>query len=169
MEVKLADFASSMGVSPQAVRKAIKEGRIKNGVKKGRRGYLIDTDIARQEWGDNTDSSQQRPREAIGDLPPNINYSKARAYGEQFKAKLLELEFREKAGQLIKVDDAKIAQFKVNRMFRDAVQNIPIRIQAEIAAVMGNITPEQKHEILLIMQREINNVLTRLADSNGPK
>ena len=177
MDIKLADFAASMGVSPQAVRKAIKEGRLVNGVKQGKRGYLIDPDIAVKEWRDNTNSSQQRPPEVISaaklnktpeGLPSNINYTKARAHAELFKSKLLELEFREKAGQLLKATDVKVAQFQTIRMMRDAIENIPIRIVSEIAAVMQVDDTEIKHEILQILQREIKTVLNNIAETNAP-
>ena len=175
MQIKLSEFAKSLGVSPQAVRKAIKEGRLKNGVFKGKRGYLIEPEIAINEWRENTNTSQQRPSETISksklnkleDLPPNINYTKARAIGEQFKAKLLELEFREKAGQLLKANDVKMAQFKTVRLIRDAIENIPIRIVSEVAAAAGIESPEMRHEIMQIMQREIKEVLTQIADTNG--
>tara|TARA_B100000459_G_scaffold52626_2_gene28146 strand:- start:5135 stop:5671 length:537 start_codon:yes stop_codon:yes gene_type:complete len=176
VEIKLADFAAAMGVSPQAVRKAIKEGRLVNGVKQGKRGYLIDPDIATKEWKDNTDTSQQRPPEVISraklkqppdGLPSNINYTKARAYAELFKSRLLELEYREKAGQLLRANDVKVAQFNTIRMMRDAIENIPIRIVAEIAAVLQIDDAEQKHEILQILQREIKTVLNNIAESDG--
>lgn len=175
MAIKLSDFADQIKVSPQAVRKAIKEGRIKDGAIKGKRGWLIEPNLAIREWKENTNSSQQRnaptdEKELFNkgaDLPPNISYTKARAYGEQFKAKLLELEFREKAGMLVKADDVKIQQFKTVRLLRDAIENIPIRIVNEISATAGVKDPEMRHEIMLIMQREIKSALTSLADRNG--
>lgn len=174
MAVKLSEFADLIKVSPQAVRKAIKEGRIKEGAIKGKRGWLIEPNLAIKEWKENTNSSQQRlssdneqTKQQGADLPPNISYTKARAYGEQFKAKLLELEFREKAGMLVKADDIKIQQFKTVRLLRDAIENIPIRIVNEVSAVAGVKDPEMRHEIMLIMQREIKSALTSIADSNG--
>jgi hypothetical protein len=55
------------------------------------------------------------------------------------------------------------------RLFRDAVQNIPIRVVNELAAVMGDVPPEKRHDMMLIMQREINRALEQLADSSGPR
>lgn len=175
--VKLSDYARLIGKTPQAVRKAIKEGRIKNGVSQGRRGYMIDPDVATRELGDNTDQRQQRPADVIregkavssGAEPAlqGINYSRARAVGETYKARLLELEFKEKSAQLINADEAKLAQFKISRIFRDAVQNIPVRVVSELAAIVGDISKEKRHEMMLVMQREIDRALTQLADSNG--
>tara|TARA_B100001059_G_C17758933_1_gene541642 strand:+ start:402 stop:947 length:546 start_codon:yes stop_codon:yes gene_type:complete len=175
--IKLADYAKLVGKTPQAVRKAIKDGRIKDGYKQGRRGYLIDAEVANREWDSNTDQSQQRSSEVIrqgqaasaGVEPAGgaINYSKARAVGETYKARLLELEYREKSNQLIPADDAKLAQFKISRIFRDAVQNIPVRVVSELAAIVGDISTEKRHEMMLVMQREIDRSLTQLAEANG--
>ena len=173
MLVKLADYAKLKGISPQAVRKAIKEERLVKAVKKEGRGYLIDTEVADKEWKQNTNESQQRSPQAIniGNLVANgqavPSYTRARAFAEQYKAKLLELEFREKAKELVKVEEVKVATYKINRQFRDAVNNIPIRIVSELAAVVGSIPKEKEHEMLLIIQREIRVALEQLADSNG--
>ena len=173
MLVKLSDYAAIKGVSPQAVRKAIKEKRLTDSVKKEGRGYLIDSELADKEWQQNTNESQQRSPQAIN-IGKSIaersavpNYTQARAFAEQYKAKLLELEFREKAKDLVRVHDVKVAVYKTNRQFRDAVNNIPIRIVSEMAAVVGNLSKEKEHEMLLIMQREIRTALEQLADSNG--
>ena len=52
-------------------------------------------------------------------------------------------------------------------MFRDAVQNIPVRIVNELAAVVGDVEPGKRHEMLMIMQREINQALEELANGAG--
>lgn len=181
MEIKLTEYAQQIGISPQAVRKAIREGRIKEGVSQGARGYLINPEIANRELNRNTNQALRRSAETINagkavatgakDVQTTgleVNYSKARAFGEQFRAKLLELEYREKAGQLIRAEDAHAAQYKVIRLFRDAVQNIPVRVVSELAAVVGDLAPDKRHEMLLILQREINHALTQLAD-DGPR
>lgn len=174
--LKLSDYAKLIGKTPQAVRKAIGDGRIKKGVTQGKRGYLIDAAVANREWNSNTDESQQRTAEVIRqgkasaagvDMPSAPSYSKARAIGEVYKSKLLELEFKEKAGQLIDASEATAAQFKITRIFRDAVQNIPVRVVSELAAIVGEITPDKRHEMMLVMQREIDRSLTQLAESDG--
>jgi hypothetical protein len=171
--LKLSDYAKLVGKTPQAVRKAIGDGRIKNGVTKGKRGYLLDPSVATKEWNSNTDESQVRTAQALTPAVESslsgINYTKARAIGETYKARLLELEYKEKSGQLILADDAKIAQFKISRIFRDAVQNIPVRVVSELAAVVGDVSQDKRHEMMLIMQREIDRALTQLADTDGDK
>lgn len=174
--LKLAEYAQKIGKTPQAVRKAITDGRLKESVSKGRRGYLIDPIVADREWGKNTDAGQQREADVIRrgqmvaqgkDVAGAPSYSRARAIGESYKAKLLELEFKEKSKQLIPADEAALAQFKIARIFRDAVQNIPVRVVSELAALLGDIPSEKRHEMMLVMQREIDRALTQLADSDG--
>ena len=180
MQVGVSEFAKRKGISVQAVRKAIREGRLGRAAYKKGNTYVIDYELASRLYDENTQGSKRRSAEQInigkaaaqGKADPVIgeqafSYSKARAYGEGFKAKLLELEFREKSGQLVRVDEVKSSTFKVVRMFRDAVQNIPIRIVNELAAVCGDLEPEKRHEMLMIMQREINSALEELADGAG--
>ena len=180
-------YAKHRGVSPQAVRKAIKEGRLSKSVTVQDGQRVIDVEKADWEWEQNTQHSKRRPAEAINagkaaaqglapPIPPQgagggveLNYSKARAVREHFAAKLGELEYREKAGQLVRVDEVKTATFKTVRLFRDAVQNIPIRVVNELAAVVGEVTPERRHEMMLVIQREIDLALQQLSDSYGPR
>jgi hypothetical protein len=183
MILSVPEYAQHRGVSPQAVRKAIKEGRLRQAVIREGRSAKIDQAAADVEWRRNTSQAQQRTAEQINtgkaaaqglletgtDGMPAVNYSKARAYGEGFKAKLLELEYREKAGQLVRVDEVKMGTFKMVRTFRDAVQNIPIRIVNELAAIVGDVDPARRHEMQIVMQREINRCLESLADTDGPR
>lgn len=185
MIVTLAEYATLKGVSPQAIRKAIRDGRLRRSIERKGKGYQIDVKLADAEWARNTNMNKSRSAEVINigkaaaagmggeqlafDTKIGTNYSQYRAYGEGFKAKLLELEYKEKAGQLVRADDVKAEVFKTNRLFRDAVQNIPIRVVAELAAVVGELDHARKHEMMLIMQREIDKALEHLADSNGPR
>ena len=182
MAVSVKQYAAHRGISVQAVRKAIRDGRLAKSSYRNGKEWVIDESTADQEWDANTQRTKSRTSEQInngkaaakGLIEPTqsggveVNYSKARAYGEGFKAKLLELEFREKAGQLVRVDDVKSETFKTVRLFRDAVLNIPVRVVNELSAVVGDLEPEKRHEMMLIMQREINLALQQLADSSGP-
>lgn len=180
MLMKSAEYAKRQGVSPQAVRKAIREGRLRASVKQDERGsYLIDADLADQEWSRNTNLSKRTTAEAINagkaaaagasilGSSSEPNYSRARAFGEGFKAKLLELEYREKSGQLVRVDEVKHASYKAVRLFRDAVQQIPVRIVNELAAIVGDIPADRRHEMMLVMQREIDRTLEQIANFDG--
>jgi len=179
------EYAQHRGISPQAVRKAIKEGRLSKSVTEVNGQRVIDVVLADVEWKQNTQHSKRRPPEVInagkaaaqGLAPPmqpqgagvELNYSKARAVREHFAAKMGELEYREKAGQLVRADEVKNATFKTMRLFRDAVQNIPIRVVNELAAIVGDVAPERRHEMMQVMQREIDQALEQISGSNGPR
>lgn len=181
------EYASHRGVSPQAVRKAIKDGRLRKSVGKAGRQVSIDIDLADREWAINTQGTMARPADVINagkaaaqgkpfkpsgqgqSMAVEVNYSRARAIREQFAAKMAELEYREKAEQLCRVDEVRTATFKTIRLFRDAVQNIPIRVVNELAAIVGDVPPEKRHEMMMVMQREINRALEQMADSHGPR
>jgi len=182
MMLSIPEYATHRGVSPQAVRKAIKDGRLRQAVTHTGRNAKIDQAAADVEWRRNTSQAQQRTAEQINtgkaaaqgllttgtDGMQSIDYSKARAYGEGYKAKLLEMEYREKAGQLVRVDEVKMGTFKMVRTFRDAVQNIPVRIVNELAAIIGNVEPAKRHEMQIVMQRELARCCEALASSDGP-
>ena len=181
MQVNVKQYAAHRGLSEQAIRKALKEGKFGKAAYKKGHAWVIDLELADRNFEANTQQSQRRTAAQInngkaaaqGRANPSVNgdqalsYSKARAYGEGFKAKLLELEFREKSGQLVRVDEVEASTFKLVRTFRDAVQNIPIRVVNELAAVVGDIEPDKKHEMLMILQREINLALEELSDGVG--
>ena len=108
--VTVKDYAAHRGISVQAVRKAIREGRLGRAAYKKGNSYVIDKELADQAFDNNASTSLRRcatqinsgTADAQGLSEPAapeqaLSYSKARAYGEGFKAKLLELEFREKS------------------------------------------------------------------------
>ena len=86
-----------------------------------------------------------------------------------YAARLAQLEYEERSGALCKVEDVKLAAFKTARLTRDAMLNIPARVVNEIGALIGEIPADKSHEILLILQREINAALTQEAESDGPE
>src|SRR5574343_413339 len=61
------------------------------------------------------------------------SYAASRAVREAYSAKLLKLEHDEKAGRLVSVDAVRVEAFKVHRMVRDALLNIPDRCAAQLA------------------------------------
>jgi hypothetical protein len=82
--ISVAEFAARKGVSPQAVRKAIKTGRLERSAQlektkpkgsTGRPGWVIDPEIAELEWERNTEPGLVR-------TAAQINAGKARARGE---------------------------------------------------------------------------------------
>lgn len=123
------EYADHRGVTQPAVSKAIKDGRLSLSlIPKGKR-FLIDFDIADQEWAANSGVSED-PRKAPPELrhtPPidipdaivnddlvevvdiargvaqdqPLSYAAARAKTEHFKAKTAELDYLKRAGELV--------------------------------------------------------------------
>ncbi len=78
-----------------------------------------------------------RPRPAPDpeeEASPKIDYNRARTVRETFAAKLAELEYKEKSGQLVKQDEVKIGLFKVFAILKTHVLGIhsKCRLQSEI-------------------------------------
>lgn len=179
MLIKLADYASQLGVVPQAVRKAIAEGRIKEGATRDGRSWMIDPETADREWGKNT-APQKRHSEAIkagrqrqlagaasgGDYR-GPSMSQAQTIKAGYQAKLLALEYEERSGQLVRADEVKRQQFEAGRRVRDAVLRIGPQMIGEIAKAAGGLTAEQRAEVLLVIERYQVKALEGLADGAG--
>lgn len=154
--VSLAEYARQRGISAAAVTKAIHEGRLMRGIvldDKGKR--KVDTDIADAEWAGSTDSTTGAPSHATPrghsvqavaasspDEPPKFMESKAKR--EAFMAELARLEYEEKSGKLVQVDDVKRESFRVARIVRDSMLNIPDRVAAELAAETDPFRVQQR-------------------------
>jgi hypothetical protein len=144
--VSVTEYSRRRGVSHEAVRKAVKVGRLSKSVVFGPTGKArLIPDIADQEWIANTDSAQQRvpavppPRpvapdpEVAAPEQKTATFQQARTMREAYMARLAKLEFDEKAGQLVRADAVKNEAFKVARVVRDSLLNIPDRVAAELA------------------------------------
>lgn len=145
--VSLTEYARRRGVSHEAVRKAVKVGRLSRSVVFGPNGKpRLVPDLADQEWTANTDSAQQRvpavppprpepePDQAPArDEPKTATFQQARTLREAYMARLAKLEFDEKSGLLVKADAVKNEAFRTARIVRDSLLNIPDRIAAELA------------------------------------
>ena len=190
--LKLAEYAAQLGVVPQAVRKAIGDGRIKKGAKREGRGWVIDPAIANEEWGRNT-APQYRQGEAIkagrqrqmaaaaakvahgttatpaGHGPPAgmPTMAQGQAIKTAYQAKLLQLEFEERSGKLVSAEDLNRMRFESGRRVRDAVLRIGPQMIGEIAKAAGGLTPDQRADVLLVIDRHLVGALEALADGAG--
>ncbi len=143
--VSLTEYSRLRGVSHEAVRKAVKVGRLSKSVVFGKNGKpRLNPVAADEEWTANTDKSQQRvpavppPRpepepEQPANEPKTATFQQARTLREAYMARLAKLEFEEKSGKLVQVDAVKNEAFKVARVVRDNLLNIPDRVAAELA------------------------------------
>lgn len=151
--VSLREFGRMRGVSGEAVRKAIASGRLQRSVVYDeKKRPSIDPEIAEQEWAAAThpthggkrgeaatvkeslqvDPADDTPRPTPGGAA--ATFAQSRAIKEAYLARLAKLEFEEKSAALVKADVVKNEAFKVARLVRDAMLNIPDRVSAELAA-----------------------------------
>ena len=164
--VSLSEYARQRGISPAAVTKAMRDGRISRGVILGSKGKKsIDTEIADAEWAASTDTTQGAPShanprghnaaaQAAGSDTPSFMESKAKR--EAFMAELARLEYEEKSGKLVQVDDVKRESFRVARIVRDSMLNIADRVASELAAETDPFRVQQR------LTQEIRLALTEL-------
>jgi hypothetical protein len=85
------------------------------------------------------------------------SYAQSRAIREAYQARLSKLEFEEKSGRLVEIEKVKAEAFKVARMVRDGLLNLPDRISHELA---HETDPARAHKLL---SDEIRMILTGLS------
>jgi len=154
--VSFSEYARQRGISAAAVTKAVKEGRLLKAIIVGSKNKRsIDTEVADAEWAGSTDNTTGAPahanprghsggmREAVAsDDTPTFMESKAKR--ESFLAELARLEYEQKSGTLVQVDDVKRESFRVARIVRDSMLNIPDRVAAELAAETDPFKVQQR-------------------------
>jgi hypothetical protein len=150
--MSMRGYAKHRGVSPEAVSKAVKQGRISTVLdEKGDR--KIDPTKADIEWEKNTvrgqkDAPQPEPEADKPDGQATVqgpSYAQSRAIREAYQARLARLAYEEKAGKLVSADKVRITAFNTSRIVRDSILNIPDRIAHELAA---ETDPHRLHVML---------------------
>ena len=159
--VTQAEYARMRGVSREAVRRALLTQRV-TGIPDAKGRLMVDPEVADIQWARNTDSTQQqrgapeqfeRTQEraetalsgsttrgaapAAPDAPePTDNplLVKAKTDTELIRRQLLELELRERSGELVRRDDFERAYALKLMTARDALEGIPDRIAAKVTA-----------------------------------
>jgi hypothetical protein len=163
-------YARRRGVSPAAVTKAVKAGRITAIDGK------IDPDVADIQWSRNTDVTQSvRTSDSILKSPASTKESRqegqegkedsailvARTRTETARAELFEIEIAEKRGTLVVAEGVKKAAFEKARIVRSALEGLPDRLAPVLAA---ETDPARCHQL---MMTEIKRVLRELAAGEG--
>jgi hypothetical protein len=176
------DYAARRGVTDRAVRKAINAGRLVASVTRQGRAWMVDAEMADREWaastqerrgGGGTGPGQKRQPTAHRPLPPpappggmpgNIpGQGQAAAIRTMYQARLLELELKQKQGQLVPKDDVDRVWFEEIRRARDAFRRLPLQMIGEVAQSVGGLTQEKRADVLLVIERHIVGVLEGLA------
>lgn len=171
-------YAKHRGVTHRAVQKAIASGRLSKCLSTNDKGrVLIDPAIADHEWNANTDVSkpsstakQSKPTQTpdehdAGASTPSIaggipDFNDSRAIREAYLARLAKLEYEERSGKLMVVDEAKVAIFNVAREARNMLMAIPDRLSSQLAGI------NDEFECHRLLSAEIKLVCERIAQVN---
>ena len=147
-------YARYRGVSPEAVSKAVRTGRITVDA-----DGKIDPEKADRQWLENTDpaktlssasgNSKRRGSSKIAGadteaaatspasgLPP---FAQSRAIREAYEARLRKLEYEVKIGKLVSADEVRVDSFNIARITRDRLMNIPDRIAPILASISDSL------------------------------
>lgn len=90
-------------------------------------------------------------------------YDKSRAAREAYSARLMQLEYKQKTGELVSLDKVKLLFFNTARNVQQNLLSIPNRISAIIAAEND---PKKIHDLL---SHEIKVAMRELSDGNLPQ
>ena len=177
--VSIREYARRRGVTHRAVQQAIEAGRID--VRREQRGarpvYFIDPVLADRQWNERTDHTYRRSKtRAEKAAPPAVAqpgapvapvvatapaslYGQAKTARETYAAKIAELEYRERAGELVELEKVKTEFRNIAEMVKTNLLNIPDRISSIVAA-------EQNEKVVHDMvSHEIRAALEKIMES----
>lgn len=166
--MSLRAFALRMGVSHEAVRRALESGRI-HALPDG----TLDPDAAEAEWNANTKArAGGRPSGRAGTrnggnggVPDAVlvGFHTARTARETYEARIKELEFRRLSGELVEAEAVRRAAFDSARRARDLLRALPARLAPLVAHTNGVAACRRA------MEREVDRVLKEVARLLGPE
>jgi hypothetical protein len=84
-----------------------------------------------------------------------------------YQAKLLELDLKQRNEELVPSADMQRVRYESGRRVRDAILRLGPLMIGEIARAAGGLSPEQRSEVLLVIERHHVKALEALADGNG--
>jgi hypothetical protein len=141
-------YAQHRGCALSTVQLALKTGRIK-----AERNGKIDPAKADAMWAARTDTRRNRAdSDAIGE-----RFQSARSVREAFNAKLAELDYRERSGELISAKDVRDIAFERSRTIRDLLIAVPERLGPVVAGLDDPV------ECIKAIEDEINRILDEVA------
>ncbi|MDA8092337.1 MAG: hypothetical protein M0T84_00225 [Betaproteobacteria bacterium] len=171
--ISIAEYARRRGVSHEAVRKAVKAGRIT--LIDGK----IDPDVADIQWERNTRKVIGRghvapgPAQSVGDGAaqaadaargsegalgmPAYDYEASRAKREHHEAGLAALKERERLGELVEISRVRMATAELMRIVVDGLERIPDRIAVQVHTGMAHA------DIHALIEQEVRAICQDLA------
>lgn len=158
--VSQKDFARLVGVSPPAVSKWIRQGKLTLGT-----DGLLDPREAARQLAANTDPSKLRARlERVaaagapadageGEAADRANFLNARARREQFAARAAEIDLAIKEGSVVARVDVDRQSFELARQAQQQLLAIPDRMAPVLAA------ESDQHRIHTLLTTEIHRAM----------
>lgn len=112
-------------------------------------------------YGDpHDDPESEEEDEPDPDTAKDPVFARSQARKELFRAKMAELDYQERLGKLIDKEKAEEEYYRIGRLVRDALLNIPSRLAGIVAAE----TDQRKvHDLL---EKEIRQALEALVHGN---
>lgn len=165
-----SEYAEHIGKSPAYVTKLGHQGRLVEREEGGRRVVdfeLTDrmvrntTDMGRARNGTNAKpgSSPSLPLQPIADSGRvDAIYRQAQAQERAYNAKLAEIEYKKAIGEMVVAADVETRLARVFATFRDAMQQIPVRVAALVAA------ESDQAKVQDILDQEVRSALLHLKD-----
>jgi hypothetical protein len=166
MGLSIRGYARHHGVTPAAVRKALKTGRISRGP-----DGTIEVAAADRTWEDRT-AARMPPAGAsepaagaaapVSDGATRLDgdaYRRARAAKTAIEAQRAKLELEVRKGSLISRDRAVTKAFSFARMLRDACLTWPTRIGPQLAAAFDL----DAADVTVYLDDQVRQLLTELA------
>ena len=162
--VTTKEFSEIIGVSIDAVRMAVREGRITgvkdNGV------WKLDPEAAKREWECNTQKSpatvkNRQAMHTLGEHDDSMSFAEAERLEKVWKAKIAETKAKKEMGELVPAEKVGRDAFEIARKVRDAILMVPARVSHELAA---EVDP---HKVEVQLTKELNQALSELANKRG--
>lgn len=149
------------GGTHKAVQKALDRGRISANA-----DGQIDSDQADRLWVANTNESRRRDGQQRGPFPAaqdaapgGVSYAQANAIEKAYKAKLARLEYEERVGKLVPVDEVREKWAQIVVLTRNRVLGLPSKIKARI--------PSVSRSDVLVIEALVREVLEEIADGDA--
>lgn len=119
---------------------------------------LVDVEQADSAIAALRDPSQPQRRKNTSDVTElSTLLLKTRIKNEMERGKLLEARAKAEIGELVSVEDVKVAAFNKARIVRDSLMNIPDRLASLLASI------DDAHKIHEVLLQEIRTALEELS------
>lgn len=166
--VSQREYARRLGLSNEAVSKAIREGKISKGWDKKREQIIVEH--ADVEWGAlhmktnvsklvNSEPGHEEPDSRGGlTLTGSSSFAEAKRVREIIGAQLSALDLKERKGELVKKDDVYKTLYKFGQEVRVSLMAIPDR---SIDSIRAAKTRAEAHQILTAAIHSALDALTK--------